>query len=209
MNVVPTQQPAALAPWFLDWWFAPWEYAAGQEDLLPQAAGLAAQRDGYRLWCRRAGIAPDLPAHFDASWQVVALRKHNDFLRCAHLFGGLFAAREHNFDELGQLPRETRLWCLGVALTQPLQTARHGSRRALAGGIEVRGLLELALRLEQGFPGMWSRLALMLPAPLSTLLASALDVGDGVAVAELASPEQARLQRCWKICAARAKTVVA
>ncbi len=209
MITVSPPSPAALAPWFLDWWFTPWDYAAERENLLPQATGLAAQRDGYRLWCSRAGIAPDLPPHFDASWQVVVLRKRNDFMRCARLFGGLFAAREHDFDELGRLPREIRLWCLSVALTQPLQTARPRSRRESSDGVEARGLLELALRLEQGFPGMWPRLALMLPPPLSALLASALAVCNDAAPAEFAGPERARLQRCWKICAARAKTVVA
>lgn len=185
---------APLAPAFLDWWFAPWNYADGHP--LALAAGMLAQRDGYRPWCRQSGVQAELPARFDASWHIAALQRPQELRRCAALFGGLFAARLRS-PALAALPRTQQRWCMSVASVQPLTAAPL----ALDAGasVEEQGLAQLAVRLERRFPGMWSRLALLLPAAQAQLVGQSLPAALAAGAVE-SEAANLRSQRCWKIC---------
>ncbi|WP_155835198.1 hypothetical protein [Herbaspirillum sp. RV1423] len=195
----------ALPPFFLEWWFAPWMYAPEQPPM-PHIAGLLAQRDGYRLWCSRAGLVPELPRVFDSAWHIAALRHRNELLRCAGLFGGLFAARERDQAALQGLPRDLQRWCMSVALAQPLKAA--DMNLPAQAGLEGRGLLELGRRLEQDFPGLWSRLLLMLPRAQANLLAETLARGrTDVGVDADSGAVDVRAQRCWRICVDRMRSM--
>lgn len=189
---------------FLDWWFRPWEYAL--DGAIDDSAGAAsmhddlARRDGYRLWCRRAGIAADLPVHSQAAWQTLAENDGADLLATAQLFGGLLAARQQHNAALAELPPAQRAWCLRTAALQPLVC--HAARLHPAGnGLALRALTELAYHLHYTVPGMWPRLALALPAetqqPVAALLQQLL--------AQAPDPAQApagatRVLRCWRMC---------
>jgi len=185
---------------FLDWWFAPWSYAPRHDT--PHCTGALGQRDAYHDWCQRAQVNPALPASGDLGWQMT-LRDADQFSCAAELFGGLFAARARNHDELAALSPARRRWCLSVALTQPLLAWSGELPRAMATP-RTRGLLELALRLEQAWPGMWSRLRLLLPPDEAGQLGQRLGLG---------APASARLRErernCWQLCLAQAQGALA
>lgn len=186
----------------LDWWFSPWSYALNTADFLPYASNMLGQRDGYRLWCRNAGIAADLPQQGDPRWETAFTTSGDELMVTARLFRGLLLAREHAQEKLAALPLSERKWCCSVASTQPLRptwqsdTAQHEV-------IEVEGLLDIALRLEHGFPGAWSRLCLTL-APAVVEKVSALMQCVHKDLASL-DDSAARAQRCWRLCRMRAQ----
>lgn len=182
-----------LAQDFIDWWFAPWDYAIGAPPL--PAADRLALRDGYWLWCERAGIPAALPAHFDPDWQSVAAVQGEALLAGARLFGGLIAARAQRQDTLAELGFAERKWCVGVAATQPLH-GWPGLQFRAADAIELRGMTELACRLEADFPGLWPRLQLTLPKAAAIRVEGLL---AGAAPAPL-EPSALRAQRCWSLC---------
>jgi hypothetical protein len=197
------QVGAALSDEFLDWWFAPWSYLS--EVRLPGLSdALVARRDAYRQWCAAAGAVPDLPCDFDAQWQIAALHHASQLSACALLFGGLFAARAHDAELLNSLPRDERAWCMSVSLVQPLMACTANLPDVADGivDVEVRGLAELAWRLEQGFPGMWSRLRGLVAGTradtVDRLLLRSRTAGTLESVAA-----RRRAQRCWRICCAR------
>lgn len=189
----------ALPEWFLDWWFAPWEYADGTKRLA-YADDALALRDGYRLWCDQTGLAADLPAAFDADWHIACTTNGDELRRTARLFAGLFAARVHEQEVLSRLSIADRKWCAGIASVQPVKAAGP-FRTDAQDGIEVGGLAQLAARIETSFPGLWSRLRLMVPES---------DAGkvDALLQSAAAAPEHqaatARVRRCWQMCRQRA-----
>lgn len=184
---------------FLDWWFAPWDYAGRVVSGLPLARDILARRDGYRLWCERERVTPDFPARFEPSWHIACSKEREKLLQSARLFAGLFAAREHDHALLDQLSLADRKWCAGIASLQPLRSARTTESNTQ---IAVRGLAELATRLECDFPGMWSRLRLLLPDE------PAREVDAIIAPGKKSEQESTaalrRVQRCWQMCHARA-----
>jgi hypothetical protein len=184
---------------FIDWWFAPWEYAADEPAYRPLSADRVAQRDGYRLWCRQAGVQPDLPDSFDPAWQSAALDDGIELTAAVRLFAGLIAAREHNDGALRQLSIADRKWCASIAATQPLR-ACGTTIYAADEAIEIRGAVELAYRLRNGFPGMWSRLRLTLAPPLATRIDALLEAAS----ARHAGGGDPRSLRCWNLCRQRA-----
>jgi len=187
---------------FLDWWFAPWTYAAPQPHLRPLPEQRLAQRDGYRLWCARAGLEADLPRSFDPAWHGAAVANGGELSAAARLFSGLIAARAHDETILRQLPFADRKWCASVAATQPLQGCGIAPGAEAADTPEARGLLELAWRLQAAFPGMWPRLRLSLAPELAGRVDRAL---DGMAAAQVKGTAGAvRAQRCWQLCRTRA-----
>ena len=189
-----------LSPWFIDWWFAPWAYAARGSVPLPDTDELG-RRDGYRLWCREARILPDLPPVFHAQWQDAALDREEDLLASAMLFGGLIAARLGDQRWLSQLPAQDRSWCLKIAATQPLK-AVFASSAMHDEGIAAFGLLELARRLETYFPGMWPRLSCLLPDQTAHLVNARLQAS--LAKADPLETSPVRGARCWALCQTRA-----
>src|SRR5450830_336538 len=189
---------AALPATLLEWSFSPWTRAL-QPDLLPQAVGLMAQRDDYRDWCRRHGIPADFPVRYEAAWQSAALSSSDELVHCAALYGGLFAARERDRVSLAQLPGAAQRWCLKVALTQPLLALVPTP----CSSVRQRGLGELALHLERSFPGMWPRLALMLPQDTAQTLQQMCRAGSVTAAAHA----EQRALRCWMLCVEQARGV--
>ncbi len=191
---------------FIDWWFTPWSYATSIPAHLPPAADLLARRDQYGLWCAEAGVRTDFPVDFDPGWQVAAVRAGPELRKAAELFGGLIAARAQDQSVLGRLLIADRRWCMSIAITQPLKACREVPFQP-ADPVEVRGLTELARRLEHGFPGIWPRLRLLLPEPqahrVDTLLPAAL------AETEPAAGSAVRAQRCWHMCRVRAAGLTA
>lgn len=186
---------------FFDWWFEPWTYAADAACLHPAGTGRVGQRDGYRLWCEQAGVAAELPQHFDTEWYVAAATDGAQLIATARLFGGLFAARRHDQALLNELAFDERKWCVSIAATQPLSAA-EGLPAARGVGIDAYGLMELVRRLESGFPGMWSRLRLLLPQELAGKTEELLAAIAGSEQKREASA--ARAQRCWALCETRA-----
>lgn len=185
---------------FFDWWFSPWAYAADPELRLPLALDRFAQRDGYRLWCSLADVDPDLPPHFHAGWSIAVTSGGTEFIAAARLFAGLMAAREHDQTMLGQLTFEDHKWCVSVAATQPIIRCPQ-VEYAPDESIEVCGLVELARRLESGFPGLWSRLRLTLPRGLVDKVTVRL---RDAAIATVESDAALiRAQRCWRMCTTR------
>jgi hypothetical protein len=195
-----TMLPAA----FLDWWFAPWGYAASASGHASHDADLVGRRDAYRLWCAGAGVRPALPADFDAGWQAAALDDGATLASSAKLFGGLLAARQQQRQALAQLAPADRKWCMSIASVQPLAQYAAGPY-APGEALEVRGLTELSCRLEHRFPGMWSRLRLLLPRQLddrvTTLLERERDADDWH---DGPDPSSQRALRCWRLCLQRA-----
>jgi hypothetical protein len=193
---------ATLPDAFLDWWFAPWRSAPdGISPGGPHGAmrGTLALRDGYRLWCAQAALAPDLPPSFDPDWAEASGTDGAALGPAARLYGGLLAARTQDAAALATLCASERGWCLRLAATQPL--ACHGRAVYLAGdSLELRGLCELACHLEAAFPGLWPRLR------------SGIDAASGARIATLLAcmPQAleaaaaARARRCWLLCRARA-----
>ena len=200
----PSKALVMLPSSMFDWWFAPWLYAVDTDLRLPLAQDRFAQRDGYRLWCAKAGIEPDFPVHFHAAWSIAITSNIVELMATARLFAGLMAAREHDQLSLGMLSLDDRKWCHSVAATQPLLSCPHATYD-LDDGIEVRGLVELARRLQRGFPGLWSRLQLMLSRDLAARVASQLEHVNIVP----AVPDAAllRAQRCWRLCQARVNSL--
>lgn len=186
---------AALpTPAFIDWWFAPWRN--GGPPLSAHCASELARRDAYRQWCQQAGIAPQLPATADWAWQAAAAVDGATLLRAAELFGGLLAARRQRHDELAALAPADRRWCLAVALVQPLADWDAGP----VASPRQRGLREFALRAERALPGLWPRLALLLPGSDRC----SVDPGAGAAT-QLTM--HARERRCWLQCVAQARSI--
>lgn len=199
-----TQDTAAAAPLtapgdaFLDWWFNPWDYAV---DLVTPPAHMhdaLARRDGYRPWCRQAGLAADLPLRCAAGWSALAESDGQALLATAQLFGGLLAARQQQGAALAELAPAQRAWCLRTAALQPLVS--YGEAQYLpADTLALRGLSELAHHLEHGFPGLWPRLRLLLPDDARSRIAQLRAALDG-------APPPAgalRVQRCWRMCRER------
>jgi len=201
-DAAPDVLPAAM----LDWWFAPWSYASASP---ATTGGLVAQRDDYRGWCTRHAVIPDLPSHYDTNWHIAAMSAGVELLRSASLFGGLFGARERDRASLSSLSHEARHWCLKVSLGQPLQPLVQTSAAALLPVAQQRGLTELAARLERRFPGMWSRLALMLPAQAGQAITGS--IRQGAPTAAMAETDSANLRalRCWRLCVEQARTMPA
>lgn len=191
---------------FIDWWFAPWHYATHTPARLSPAADLLAQRDQYGFWCAETGVRADFPGDFDPGWQVAAATSGPELCKTAELFGALIAARGQDQSVLGRLPISDRRWCMSIAITQPLKGCREVQFHP-TDPVEVRGLTELARRLEHGFPGIWTRLRLLLPEPLAnrvdTLLPAALAEWDP------AGGPEVRAQRCWQMCRTRATNLTA
>lgn len=188
-----------LSDAFLEWWFSPWNYALAARTVLPMATDQLGRRDGYRLWCARAAVIAPFPERFDPGWHVAMLDHGPELIATASLFAGLIAARERDQKVLAQLEIADRKWCMSVALTQPLK----GCRRPFAAddSIAIRGLVELACHLEPGFPGLWSRLRLILPAALASRVDTVLHAA--LAVSEIAEGPAIRAQRCWLLCRRR------
>lgn len=185
---------------FIDWWFMPWTYAG--RGGAPFGPDLLSRRDAYPLWCAQARVDAAIPDSFDPGWQVAMLRDPAILSRTAALFGGLIAAREQDQSTLARLAIPDRRWCMSVAVTQPLKSCRGlnlGDDDAL---LQTRGMIELARRLEQGFPGMWSRLRLLLAPALAQRVDALLPAALATAPPE---PSASRAQRCWQICAMRAQ----
>jgi hypothetical protein len=189
-----------LPEWFLDWWFAPWQYAGGAARLA-HAEDVIALRDGYRLWCEQAHVDADLPASFDTEWHIACATNGDELLRSARLFAGLFAARAHEQEVLNELSLADRKWCAGIASIQPVRAAVADLAKE-PGSIDVSGLAELAMRLEQDFPGMWSRLRLMVPPSGAAKVDAILrQMPSAVPDSHAAA---ARIRRCWQMCRQRA-----
>lgn len=186
---------------FLDWWFAPWIYAARSLPDMACATDRLGLRDGYRLWCEQAGIPPDLPEHFDAGWAVAAASSSEELIAAARLFAGLFAARQHDRTVLQALLPDERRWCAGIAAIQPLP-GWHRTGFGADETVEMRGLFALARALQDAFPGMWPRLRLQLAWSMADRLDGLLASTDRD-VKEVA-PVSARMQRCWRLCRERA-----
>jgi hypothetical protein len=178
---------ALPTPAFIDWWFAPWRN--GGPPLPASCVGELARRDAYRHWCAQAGIAAQLPLQADWDWQGAAAVDGATLVQAAELFGGLLAARRQRLAELANLSPAQRRWCLAVALAQPLA---DWSDLPVATPRQ-RGLREFALRAELALPGLWARLALLLPEPVR------------LSLAPVAGTLHARDRRCWLMCVAQAR----
>ncbi|MDR6738556.1 hypothetical protein RJO15_20720 [Herbaspirillum huttiense F1] len=204
-DLVPEPAPPILSQAFLDWWFAPWQYL--DLAVLPgMSATLVARRDSYRAWCERAALAPDLPRLFNPGWQSAASQQGLELRRRAGLFGGLFAAREHQQSVLGTLTRDQQTWCQRISLAQPLTRCvpRISSPDGAQADAVLVGLAELAWRLQQHFPGMWARLRGLLDPSERSRIDSALPAAAQSPVAESAAAAR-RALRCWQSCCTRAQ----
>jgi hypothetical protein len=188
---------------FIDWWFNPWECAAPAREWPLPAADALGRRDAYRLWCAHAAVVADLPQRFAPFWHVLAGMSGTELTATARLFAGLIAAREHQQAVLGELAFEHRKWCISIAATQPLRSAQ-GATYTAQDGIEVRGMVELAHRLERGFPGLWSRLRLTLDPALTARVERLAQSVVACAVDEAAATATSRVARCWTLCRLRA-----
>ena len=198
-----------LSAEFIDWWFAPWHgnasVAAVHATPIGMDADLLGQRDGYRNWCKQAAITSELPQQFDPQWCDTALIDPGVLQRAAELFMGLIAARQPlqtHRATLNRLRVEDRKWCLSLATTQllPAYCVDHPDADD---SLMVRGLAEVALRLNAGFVGLWPRLRMRLP----TTQQAAVDLRTQNSWADLATIQRAaiRSQRCWRICIQRSE----
>ena len=191
---------------FIDWWFAPWHYAIAPH---PSAVAqdLISQRDGYRNWCAQAAIASELPAQFDPQWTSAAVSDANVLSQAASLFMGLISARQPLQAQQGTfnaLSFEDRKWCLSLAATQLLPAYAVDHPECDEDGA-IRGMAELAIRLNSGFPGLWSRLQMTLQA--ADRAAVQLRVQNSWADHEAVNRSAARSQRCWRLCLQRSRGV--
>ena len=197
---------ALLSDPFLDWWYAPWERAPDDAWLqsgwpLPEPDQLA-RRDGYRLWCRHAGVDPDLPPLLDPGWEMLADLTAAQLRGTARLLGGLLAARAANLPALGALGAAQQRWCSGVASVQPLPLWQPFPAPVPdAAGVELAGLAQLAHLLETSFTGLWPRVRLVLAPPLRGAVEALLPQRALLPPPTLA--ETARVQRCWAMCRRR------
>ncbi|MFB9241717.1 hypothetical protein IV454_18765 [Massilia antarctica] len=192
---------APLPDGFLDWWFAPW-HATAQAPAHAAMAGALSLRDGYRLWCAQAGLAPGLPPCFEPRWAEASGTDPAALGAAARLYGGLLAARAQDAAALATLPPTERDWCLRLAATQPLPC--YGRELYLdADTLELRGLCELACHLEAAFPGLWPRLRGGLDAASVARIAVLL----GAMAQPLGAATAARARRCWLLCRVRAASL--
>lgn len=189
---------------FIDWWYTPWRYAIAPS---PAAASeeLISQRDDYRNWCARAAIASDLPQHFDPHWSGAALSNADLLTQSAALFMGLIAARQPlntQQETFNVLPFDDRKWCLSLAATQllPAYAVDHPDNDDEPA---IRGMAELAIRLDAGFPGLWSRLQMTLQE--AERAAVQLRVQNNWADHEAITRTATRSQRCWRLCLQRCR----
>lgn len=189
-----------LSETFIDWWFNPW--TIGDNTLQGSSNDLLARRDGYRAWCTSARIPGDLPHQFDPVWSSVAMLERATLQHAAALFMGLIAARQPGQDALRALPLADQKWCRAVAATQPLQ-AYAVAHPESTDTLDICGLAEMALRLEQGFPGLWPRLQLHLPADSRTSIA--LRMQNSWAGPQDILRSTTRSQRCWRLCHLRSE----
>ncbi|HEY8608115.1 MAG TPA: hypothetical protein VIM12_13455 [Noviherbaspirillum sp.] len=190
---------AALPDSFLDWWFSPWSYGSVNWEYARLMQSIPGQRDAYRLWCAAAGLPAAIPRRYDPAWRVAATTDGARLMQVAALFAGLLAARSRDDTVLRELDVGARRWCMSVASIQPLRAVAPDLPRGEPA--VVRGLVELAGRLELSFPGLWPRLGLLVPAETR-------DRVDSLALATKAPAEPAvaetrRAARCWEICAGR------
>lgn len=185
-------QQEPLSDGFLDWWFAPWDLG-GDPPAFSDGASVLARRHGYRIWCDAAGVPADLPASWDSGWQVLAVSDSALLRRAAGLYAALLAARLARHAQLTALPLAERRWCMGVAVTQPLQALTEPGP---ATALQEWGVAELAGALEAGFVGLWPRLRLVLGV-------DAFDIAPGSATPGAST----RSLRCWRMCLDRAARV--
>lgn len=197
---------------FIDWWFAPWRNATMPTSPAPNIKNpigttddLVGLRDGYRDWCAQASISSELPQNFDPQWSDTALIPHEDLPRAAGLFMGLIAARQPFQTQqisLNKLAFEDRKWCLSLAATQhlPAYSVDHPDADD---SLVTRGLAELALRLNAGFPGLWSRLQLRLQE--THRCAVQLRIQNSWADRDTIAHSAKRSQRCWRLCMQRSQ----
>ncbi|NDP59077.1 MAG: hypothetical protein GZ090_06945 [Oxalobacteraceae bacterium] len=186
---------------FIDWWFNPWAISADVTQA-PGSNDLVARRDGYRAWCASAMIPGDLPLHFDPVWSSVAMMEGATMQRAAGLFMGLIAARQPDQEVLRALPLSDQKWCRSIAATQPLQAYALAHPES-TDTLDICGLAELAIRLELGFPGLWPRLQLHLPA--NSQASIALRRQNNWAGTEDILRSTTRSQRCWRLCQQRSE----
>lgn len=166
---------------------------------------VVSQRDGYRDWCSQASISSELPHQFDPQWCDTALIKPAGLQRAAELFMGLIAARQPlqtHRTTLNKLPFDDRKWCLSLAATQ-LLPAYSVDHPEADDSLVTRGLAELAIRLNAGFPGLWSRLQLRLPP--THRAAVQLRIQNSWADRETITRSAVRSQRCWRLCTQRSE----
>lgn len=187
---------------FIDWWFAPWRYAIAP---LPAAMNedVISQRDGYRNWCAEAAIASELPQQFDPQWSSAAVSNAGLLAQAARLFMGLIAARQPltaQQETLNVLPFDDRKWCLSLAATQllPAYAVDHPDDDE---DCAIRGMTELAIRLNAGFPGIWSRLQMTLQE--ADRAAVQLRLQNNWADHAVITRSATRSQRCWRLCLQR------
>lgn len=116
---------------------------------------------------------------------------------------GLIAARQPlqtHQATLNLLTFDDRKWCLSLAATQllpPYSVDYPNAEDALA----TRGLAELAIRLNSGFPGMWSRLQMTLPE--ADRASVAMRIQNSWADRDTVTRGAVRSQRCWRLCLQR------
>lgn len=190
-----------LSETFIDWWFNPW--MIGVESVPDtEANDLVARRDGYQTWCASANILGDLPRYFDPTWSSVAMTEGPLLQHTASLFMGLIAARQPDQRVLRALPLGDQKWCRSIAATQPLQ-AYAVPHPESTDTLDICGLAEMAIRLEQGFPGLWPRLQLHLPANIQASIT--LRTQNNWATAEDILRSTMRSQRCWRLCQQRSE----
>ena len=190
-----------LSETFIDWWFNPWSIGTDT----PSGTGdnnLIAQRDGYRTWCANARIPGDLPLHFDPTWSSVAMVDGLKLPYAGSLFMGLITARQPDQKVLRALPLSDQKWCRAIAATQPLHAYVVPHPESID-TLDICGLAEMAIRLEQGFPGLWPRLQLHLPAQSQASIK--LRTQNNWATPEDILRSTTRSQRCWRLCQQRSE----
>jgi hypothetical protein len=186
-----------LSPSFLDWWFSPWKYASSALEIFPFATDELSKRDAYRLWCCNADVQPALPEKFNAGWCFAESLSTESLMGSAWIFSGLMAARNKDFVKLAHVDVETRKWCLSIASTQPskswpqLINSNYEKRF-----FSLPALFELRIHLDEHFPGLWSRIRLLLPAKYLTLLEN---FEHDIAKSESTMFSNVRAQRCWQM----------
>ncbi len=190
-----------LSETFIDWWFSPWTLGADTTSDTGEN-GLIAQRDRYRTWCASAEVPGDLPRHFDPSWSTLAMMDGPTMQYAASLFMGLITARQSDQEALRALPLSDQKWCRAIAATQPLH-AYVVAHPESTDTLDICGLAEIAIRLDQGFPGLWSRLQLHLSE--QSRVSIKLRKQSNWATPEDILRSSTRSQRCWRLCQQRSE----
>lgn len=186
-----------MSPEFLQWWFSPWANVADSRTNIGVEDDELARRDAYPHWCAQAGVSADFPESCDWRWAEVVTDDVKGLASTARLFMGIIAAGERDQSLLSELPAADRKWCVRVAATQPLSAACK-TAYVQTDRMTTRGFVELAARLESDFPGLWSRLSLMIPIPVSTCISELLETG--VLTSNFSNSAIVRAQRCWRLC---------